>query len=102
MNIINQDISISGETLLIHETEHIFIVIENDIDKININHVYIFDTEGMIDCFSKNNNYLEEFYNSLLEIGYKRYTGVDFPVWFPSKYKTIYKLQMCFPYDLKG
>lgn len=101
MNIFNEDILINGHTLLRHQTEHIFIVIENDIDIQQLNHIYKFDPEGMIEHFLRNNMYLEEYYHQLLSEGYVRYEATEFPVWFPIKYKTIYKLQIGFPGEYK-
>jgi hypothetical protein len=97
---MDEDILITGQTLLKHHTEHIFIIIEHDIENIRKYHVYMFEPNGLIEYISKQN--VKEFYDSLLEIGYERYEGVDYPVWFPYKYNTIYKLQVSFPYDLKG
>jgi hypothetical protein len=88
-----EEISINGHTLLVHETEQTCIIIENDIENEEQNHVYVFDTEGLIECFSKDEQNLDEFFDSLLQIGYMTYKGVNYPVWFPNRYRTIYKLQ---------
>jgi hypothetical protein len=106
MNIINEDILINGQTCLIHEKEHLFIIIENDIKQIEKNHIYLFNSERLIEYICKYDYTLETFYNSLLQNGYKRYIG-EYPIWFPSKYKSIYKLQNLFSKhvvfeDLKG
>jgi hypothetical protein len=99
---MNQDLLTNGQTLLKHNTEHIFIIIEDDVENILKYHVYIFEPYGLIEYIPKQKCNLEEFYNALLEIGYERYEGTQYPVWFPTKYDTIYKLQISFPYDLKG
>lgn len=93
---MNQDLLLNGQTLLKHHTEHIFIIIEDDVVNNKKYHVYIFEPNGLIEYIPKKEHNLEDFYNALLEIGYERYDDTQYPVWFPSNYDTIYKLQIYF------
>ena len=49
MNDLYEEMSINGYILLVHETEPICIIIENDIKNEQQNHVFVFDTENLID-----------------------------------------------------